>query len=527
MKQKIFKLLAAPALLVTAGLMLAGCTNNFDGTKVNYEQKKQEMTDNLGTVDSAWTGYVNCNTWNIEQAGKQSNIEIRIESRTKLDMDSALAAITFYMLKDNTDNSAYYPMHDGECTKTLVGTNESGAWKDFAQTGNSTDGIRTIFKFDVDTSAVTTNMIAVIVDATKLKDVFGNLVLNLDTNHKAGQESDSWIQYITVNRDKDGNPTTNLSNTVYEDFCYTFMPIDLSSVNDSLDNATGKVTFIIDAVPVNEAGDAYDETLAPTMKQSFVLRTKGLEEAAYKDVALDWTYEAGQYKATTEVLPYGTKYSLVQIMTSFTRPEWITKVYGHPAFTDFFPAGAKDEILSRTSNVLTEQPDYIVDDPTDPADSGDSWTAGAYDEDDVIDYQNDLLQVTRSRTQAYSKWISGYYDDQGNYHSGYYEYYYYYKWTISPESGVKLKTYDDFIVTGDNYNKLETVISYVKNSDDTIRTIYIELKNIVCGFTPTLWVGNGTTLEENTAYPKQLKFGSPYKNILMGEAGGYVPLDND
>lgn len=526
MKQKIFKLLAAPALLVTAGLMLAGCTNNFDGTKVNYEQKKQEITDNLGTVDSAWTGYVNCNTWSIGQAGKQSNIEIRIESRTKLDRDSALAAITFYKLKDNTDNSAYYPMHDGECTKTLVGTNESGAWEDFAQTGNSTDGIRTIFKFDVDTSAVTTNKIAVIVDATKLKDVFGNLVLNLDTNNKAGQESDSWIQYITVYNDKDGNPTTSLSSVNEELFRYPFMPIDPNSVNDSLDNATGKVTFTIDALHVNEAGDAYDETLASTMKQAFVLRTKGLEEAAYKDVSLDWTYEAGQYKATTAALPYGTKYSLVQVMTSFESPAWITKVYGHPAFTDFFPVGAKEEILNGISSVLTEQPDYIVDDPTDPADSGASWTAGAYDEDDVIDYQNDLLRVTRSRTQAGSKYISGYYDDQGNYHSSYTEYYYYYKWTISPESGVKLKTYDDFIVTGENYNKFETIMTYVKNSDDTIRTIYIETKVPVKN-TATLWVGSGTTLEENTAYPKQLKFGSPYKDILMGEAGGYVPLDND
>ena len=213
-------------------------------------------------------------------------------------------------------------------------------------------------------------------------------------------------------------------------------------------------------------------------------------------------------------------------MTSFESPAWITKVYGHPAFTDFFPAGAKDEILSGISSVLTEQPDYIVDDPTDPADSGASWTAGAYDEDDVIDYQNDLLQVTRSRTQTGSKYISSYYDDQGNYHSGYTEYYYYYKWTISPESGVKLKTYDDFIVTGENYNKFETIMTYVKNSDDTIRTIYIETKVPVKN-TATLWVGSGTTLEENTAYPKQLKFGSPYKDILMGEAGGYVPLDND
>lgn len=518
MKQKILKLLAAPALLLAAGITLSGCVKDIDGTNANYGEKKQEITDNLGTADAAWTGYVECWAGNIGQAQKQSNITLEIYSPTKLDMTTVDSAITFYKLKANTDNASYYPMRDGELAKEQVGTTVSESWRDYAQNGgNNEKGLQTVIKYDVNTESVTTNKIAVIVDATKLKDVFGNFVLNLDENYKSGQESDSWIKYIGVSRDKDGNSTTALSG-VDENFRYPFMPIDPTSVSGNMDNTTGKVTFTIDAFTVNEAGDAYDETLAPTMKQSFVLRTKGLEEAAYKDVALDWAYEAGQYKATTEVLPYGTKYSLVEIMTSFTSPEWITKVYGHPAFTDFYPAGAKEQIDSGESNVITEQPDYIIDNPTTPGE----WTVKAYDKDVVIGYQNGLLHVTRIYD---SKLISGYWDDEGYYHSSYYVAYY--KWEITPETGVKLKTYDDFIVTGDNYNKLETVISYVKNSDDTIRTIYIELKNVVTGFTPKLWVGSGTTLEENTAYPKQLKFGSPYKDILMGDASGYIPLSND
>ncbi len=519
MKQKILKLLAAPALLLAAGITLSGCVNDFDGTNVNYEEKKQEITDNLGTADTGWTGYVDVWTDNIQQAEKQSHINLNIYSPAKLDMTTVDSAITFYKLKNNTDDANYYPMHDGELTKVQVGVNVSESWRDYAQNGgNNERGVSTQIKYDVDTESVTTNRIAVIVDATKLKDVFGNFVLNLDGNYKAGQESDNWIKYITVNRDKDGNPTTSLSG-VNEEFRSPFMPIDPSSVNDSLDNATGKVTFTIDAVYVNEAGDAYDETLASKMKQAFVLRTKGLEEAAYKDVSLDWTYEAGQYKATTAALPYGTKYSLVQVMTSFESPAWITKVYGHPAFTDFFPAGAKDEILSGTSNVLTEQPDYIVDDPTDPDDSGASWTAGAYDEAGIKTFQKSLLTVSRNDG---SRYISSYYDEDWNYHSGYYLYNY--RWTITPKSGVILDKYEDFIVVGDNYNKIETVISYVKNSDDTIRTIYIELKNPVKDFTPKLFVGSSTTLKENTAYPKQLKFGLPFKDPSKGEAAGYTQL---
>ena len=249
---------------------------------------------------------------------------------------------------------------------------------------------------------------------------------------------------------------------------------------------------------------------------------------------MTWTYEAEQYKATTaDALPYGTKYSLVQVMKPYTAPEWIAKVYGHPGFTDFAVTGAKEEISACVgeSNVITEQPDVIIDDPNNPDGSGDSWNIGAYDESDVIAYQNSFLHVTRSRTQQSRKYISSYYDDQGNYHSGYYEYYYYYKWTISPESGVTLKSYNDFIVTDSDYNKLDIEMSFVNNSDEnnTIRTIYINLKNPAPSTYPILWVGNGTVLDDgiNTAYPKQVKFGSPYKITLMGDASGYVPLSID
>ena len=424
-------------------------------------------------------------------------------------------------------------MHDGELTKEQVGVSVSESWDDYAQNGgNSERGVRTTIKYDVNTEDVTTNRIALIVDATKLKDVFGNFVLNRDGNYKAGQESDSWIKYIWVNRKSDGTSTTGLSGLHDENFCYVFVPFDTNTLAASVDSATGKLSFTMDAEAKNEAGTEYDDALASTLHEYFTLRTISLQETAYKDVPLTWTYEAGQYKATTaDALSYGTKYSLVQVMKPYTAPEWIAKVYGHPGFTDFAVTGAKEEISACVgeSNVITEQPDTIVDDPSDPDNSGDSWAPSTYDTADVIGYQNALLHVIRNRTQVGSEYISGYYDENGNWVSGHTVYYYYYKWEISPESGVTLKSYNDFIVTDSDYNKLDIEMSFVNNSDEnnTIRTIYIELKKPVSE--PILWVGNGTVLDDgiNTAYPKQVKFGSPYKSILMGDASGYVPLRKD
>lgn len=525
MKQKILKLLAAPALLLAAGITLSGCVNDFDGTNVNYEEKKQEITDNLGTADKAWTGYVDVWTDNIQQAEKQSHINLNIYSPTKLDMTTVDSAITFYKLKANTDNASYYPMHDGELAKEQVGTTVSESWRDYAQNGgNNEKGLQTVIKYDVNTESVTTNKIAVIVDATKLKDVFGNFVLNLDGNYKAGQESDNWITYIGVNKQSDGTTNTTPINNIYrEEFRKEYNPInpfpDTNTPANGLqiapNGSEGKWDITIPAFAVaKEPGEtpACDETLADIMKQSFVLRTKGLDESAYKDVALEWAYEAGTpsvYKATTAELPYGTKFNLLMIKPEYSAPAWYAKVYGHAGFTDTDTTGSKRYLLNtaKDSYYIKDQPDYIINSWSDPDDS--TWSAGEYTLNTITNNQKALFNGLSPSTT--SKYIS----NIGNT--------YYYKWTITPATDVELKTYDDFIVTDNKYNKIEAVISYVKESDDTIRTIYIELKNNV-SFTPKLFVGSGTTLEENTAYPKQLKFGTPYKDPSKGDAAGYIQL---
>ena len=535
MKQEKFKLLAASALLLAVGLIATGCKNDFDGTTVNYEEKKLEMTDNLGPATSAWTGYIDVNNTWIDQAGAQSNIEVRIKSPVRLDPSTVEGAITFYKLKNNTENADWYPMHDGECTKTLVNSSETRCEMDYANNATKQDGVQTVFKYDVDTSAVTTKQIALIVDATKLKDIEGNFVLNLDNNYKAGQESDSYIAYINIGRDKDGNQTTNLSYKIdyAENFRKDFLPVKTEAMTITANGTTGKWDITIPAVAVSAPGAtaAYDETFVGKMNEAFVLYTKALEAAEYKQVALEWGYASAEYKATTEELSYGTDFTVLMIKKDYTAPAWFSQVYGHPGFVDAKILNSTTDLLGgtrKTSTYIKDQPDFIVDDFTDPADSGNSWAAAAYDEADIIANQNALLHVTLP-DHTY-KYVSGHYGPS-NYLSGYYNHYF--RWVITPETNVVLDKYEDFILTDKNYKKLEAKISIVKNSDDSLSTIYIELKNPIRSSssssydTPKLYVGSGTTLKENSAYPNQLKFGTSFKDPLMGDASGYIPLSKD
>ena len=538
MKQKIIKLISASALILAAGLIATGCKNDIDGTTVNFEEKKLEMTDNLGTADKAWTGYVHIdNTW-INRAEKQSHIEVKIESHVLLDMSTVNDAITFYKLKNNEGNAAWYPWHDGTCTKELVGSVVEDCWSDYQLVGggNNQKGLRTIFKYDVDTSGVTTKKIAVIVDATKLKDVFGNFVLNLDKNYKAGQESDSFIQYITIDRDKDGNSTTALSynNNYAENFRQAYNPVNPNGLSITPNGSTGKYDITMPANLVNQPGEAaaYDETLASTMKAAFKLYVKAPEDAAYKPVDLDWAFDTNQYKAPTQEFAYGTKFKVVMIKPQISAPAWYSKVYGHAGFVDTDTTGSTTDLPNNsvTCNYIKDQPDYIVDNFTDADDSGETWASGSYSEDTIKNNQNALLRVSKSSN---SKYVSGYWNREHTvYTSGYYKYYI--RWTITPQTGlandVILTNAEDFIVVGENNNKLDATVSIVRNNDEakSVRTIYVELKNPVADNSePKLYVGPGTTLKENKAYPRQLKFGTLVKDPLKGDASGYIPLSND
>ena len=538
-KKSLFaKVSGVLSLLTMTALIFAGCVQNFDGTKINFEQKKEEITSSYGTANPAWSGEVIITDTPIAQASKTTDIDVVILSPYELDMATIEDAVSFYKLKDNTDNAAYYPMHDGDALKKEL------LYSDAVAYSSGKCNVKTTFTFIVNTEDVTTDYIAVIVDATKLKDTLGNFVLNLDKNYKAGEESDSFIKYIGVTADKDGTPITsyltalsapNPDDRIKEDFRAEYNPVnplDITVAQNSEDHSKWDIIIPTgNPVSIDPSYEA-DKSLADTMKASFKLRTTGLDKTS-ENVDLDWAWSdspAG-YKATTPELAYGTTFTVIMIMPEITAPDWYSKVYGHPGFTTQYEKGATmdlDDLIQGTPNQsrLPVTTDYLKTEPdgfivSNFGDSDNStWSAGTTSIATITGYQKALLNVTRRD-------IFTYYNDESRY---------YYKWEISPSTSlanpVVLDAYDDFIVVKYNsntgaYDKVEIEKEVVTNSDGTLRTIYITTKYPVSGAGLNLWVGSGTTLKENKAYTNQKKFGTFFKDASKGDASGYVQLTND
>ena len=519
------KAAALLSLVSCASLMLASCAPDIDGTTANYEEKKQELNADLGlkaldySSEDGYSSAIVLGTTSLDSAQKNSDVSLSVYTKTKLDKESLNSAITFYSLKTNTDNELFYPIHDAVLEKSLVTVSERPT---DSYDPIISDGVATSISYEINAESVTTDKIAVVVDATKLRDVSGNLPLNLNNNKVFGEAADSFVSYISVFEKNDGTATDSLGYNYPETFNYVYTPVQvlgfLSITQNSSDGSCYDIWIPATGVP-NESGSVvYDETLSDTLKRCAKIRVALPESTVAEDQSLDWTYGSSSYgsKATTGCLPYGTKIlGLVFEIPEISVPQNLEKVYGHPAvaLTEILSVGSKylqEPYSSTTLNFIKDEPEFIVSDYSDPADS--AWTSGTFYEYDIQLAQISLLSVSYSTKAAEERTYGGGLHSVGDY----------YTFEVSTRLGATLSTYEDFILT-DSYNrKIESVKSFVKNADGSLRTVYIATK-MPCSSQPKLWVGSGTTLSQNAAHPRQLKFGT-FKNVSKGDVSGYVNL---
>ena len=535
MKTRFYKYLALPALLLCSVFAFTSCVKNFDGTTVDFSEKEQEITGRTGGNQKQFSGDIRV----VEPTGaleKSSHalVTLKFYSLAQLDMDSVNAAVTFYRLKNNTKNPDYYPEHNGTVKIVrIIDSRTSKTAYDFNLDPSNGDesGIATEIDFELDTSSVTENKIAVIAEAGKLKDKAGNFVLNLDKSYIAGQESDSWIKYIPVTGT---GITTNINSTYDESFHEGYAPVDWTSLIGPADGVTGKYNFQISAEDVSSPADSasYDSSFASKLNSCMFLRAKTLDKTEYEDIPLTgWTYDDSNhvFKASSPVLAYKTTFTVVMSMPEITAPAWYKDVYGHPGFCSQYEPGTKFDLRAMMgqppieTNLIITEPDFIVNEW---GTSAVAWTAANFTEDytlvstsdhDIFYNQGQVLNVyLYTRT---SKKSGGYP----------------YKWEISTNSSAAFDkdACDDFIVTDTSYGKIEITKEIVKNNDGSIQKIIVIVNNPWAhryddSSHPILWVGNGTKLAAGTnpAHEKQLKFGT-YKNPLMGDASGYTKIDYD
>ena len=523
MKKNIFKTLAVS--FVFASLVLTGCVQNFDGTKPNYSQKKQELTGNSGVNKSA----KGLRSWNvslygedgntlstIDQASENTWIEVVFEDcEFELDQDSVVKGLSFVKLKNNSANNYYAPEHDGELPKTLIRVEEPTSYSGDVS-----------FYFRVDTRTVETRKIALVVDATKIEYANGSDVISNDGNLKAGEETDSFVKYITISQKADGTQTTQLGSTIggshaWEDFAWTwgYNPNSLSKVADLVDSSgkeTGAIRFYVYAKNnrANYIDDAtYDQSLAETLSKIYTLQTQKPGTTKWVDEKLTFTYHdvastvatdpysAHTYTTDVPAMEAGTKWRIVHdsSVSIGNPPAWYQDYYLHPEFKD------KRKVITKVAPSSDDY--YVVSYANEDTEYICLWSSETFNKD--------KCSYTYARSAQRSMFTVSCPNN---------EYI-----LITPKAGVDLATVDGFVLVNANGNGIiETETTVHKNTSDVIDYITIAPKNKNFSGKVKLYVNEKTTLKSNSYNAKQLKFGfypQPLNNL--GELTGHYQLPDE
>lgn len=514
MKKIFAKELAALAVLALA---FTGCNTAFDGTNANFSEKESEYTEISGATNKFTgdnkLGKIEC----VDRIYKNNNknvINVTITSFSKIDLESADKAIHFQKLTNN-QTSGYYPIRGDDLPKTRIGVDE----------GTGTGTFKTTIAYEVNGTGVTTNKVALFVDAKELKTKGGSAVLALDKNTIRGEESDSFIKYL----DADGDTAIT---GVSENFCPKYFPIDVSGVNkvelhDASGNPTGLYIFTIQAKNKKNtlqtgAADDWESGLAAKLNDAVVIQYRKPGSRTYEEKKLSWKYNDVTHSYTTNTTfdEIGTEWrAVITIPDDIVTPAWYKDVYGHPAIVyseDLDKGvGAKTNIGSDETYTLHKTvPSYIVvdrDDATHGSDSTSSYVPISYKKPGIRSAQKTFFSVTGNDNCFY----------------------------VSPSNESVRDILDpaaakDFIVVDANNKKIAAdvdVITYSYNDGDArdgkvkgvkITVTDVHYRNSLSGL--KVCVGRGTKIRENKMYPSQLEFGQ-WKDVADDDASGYVQIN--
>lgn len=493
---------------VSAALIISVCSCNYSGTKENFTGNAYNNYASVyDTIPApASVEYV---SGDISMAAKRTVMEVLIISPAKLDEKTIDSALNFYSLSDNTVNKYFYPVRSSTpLAKELIdvssdvhedGINDySGAWY------NDTSCVKTFVTFMVDTSKVITEEIAFVADAAKLKDKTGRLVLDGNYNHKCGEESDSYIQYITVEKTSDDNSPAVLSYTYSEDFCRSLDDFGGLAPTSELEKngtvPTGKILYTIDVSGLGLAKieginitTVYPKEFEEELKKMYVFRYLPKGASSWKEETLNWKYfEADkEYKATsTTVLAYGAQYCLSVKENNSLTWDAAKPFFGHTVVFSW-AKNRKEYTDYGYFNYLAAEPSFIVDAP-DNTINDQGYTPKYCSYDTFRSAQRYILDYRTRDDYSIEIFIRDDYVDKD----------------------IRFDSYDGFVITDNKLNKLKTKPPVVFEKDDKgIISIILELENpnLKLNFNYSgnkLFVGGNTSIP-NRAHDLQRKFGTP------------------
>lgn len=493
---KKYSFLAAIGTLL---VLFAGCNNVYTGGDITAQTADFSEAESIATGTISGTARAttfSLSTTTIDVASSASEVKLELESYTKLDETSIASAFKFYTLEDNSTYKYYVPTRKTQLSssvKNLITTTSTTSGSAFSK------NITTSVTFTVDTSSVETSAIAVLADATVLKDKKGNLVLNADNNETCGEDTDSYVKYIDVTYKAAGTTTTALNYILEENFRpdYPVSAISYAPTVSLQSNNTITVTTLEASYYDYSTGSLelkYATDLASTLATMYNLQISRPGDSTWADVSLSFVYDetSKKYVATTSEMTPGTRYRLVTKKparsSALTESTNSTVFYGHTAYSSYATKAKTAYDNTNTVTQYTTSPSYIIDTTT--------FSAGKYSYNDITTAQKGLFTVTSATSNT------GLYTIAYN----------------NSTLGGFLSTVD-FIVTDKNYTKLNSTATL---SD--INTVTLQLANKYYSGDVYIWVGTGTTITSNSVNPTQTTFGI-YKDVTYSDASGYIKIN--
>ena len=499
---------------VTAVLALfaTGCSGaytggKYKGTTTDYSGAEENVTTPVGNsivarakfasfiigtgsqFDHGWD-WVSMAT--IAKASETSTVNITIKSYSRLNEASIEKAVTFYTIEQNKKYSDGAPVRK-DVLKSSVKECEVTGGGDSPASQNVTTNL----VFTVDTSKVTDDTIAVLIDATILKDKIGNFVVNGDENDKVGEATDSLVRYITVSKKADDSDTNPFPQFYYgEDFSPDFPIKAYEKNNFAYDYANGKVTLTTKTAEwfdYSKAESVTAENLKDSLKSRFVIQTLAMGEKTWKDNELVFNYDSNNknYTASVTGLTTGTRYRLIIRNAAKEKgpceTDSSTIKFGHPAYLSYWNKAYTTIDNNEMVKYFPEGQEIIL--------TTTAFNAGTeYDSDYITTAQRSLLTAEKIA------------DDT---------------WKVTLVSPYEFAKADGFIVTDSNNVKVE---SETEKFSDNI--VFVKIKTKASG-TYKLWVGKETTIKVNAINSSQIAFGNFYQNVENVDAAGYVYLNSD
>ena len=517
------------AFALSAVMIFAGC--EFQGTKAKF--KGDEETDYNATYRSVvLPGTVEIynrddlgNPIGVgSNAGEYTPFSFLIVSNGALNEDSIEDACNFYSVaKNETDPLYFYPVISSTpLSKKLYsidvvvkpenndGTTLTKNYNDIIMYNLNALGyyndevVLTMVTYNVEASQVTTNKIALIVDATTLKEKSKAYVLNFDGNDECGEDSDSIIKFYDVNNA--GGTLTDIppsSCARAESWCYA-PTFDFAPANFTVEtNADGLqyLHFECGAPAYSEKSNfVYGDKLADVINQIYSYRFLPIGEKKWQSVPVNVTYnkDTHVYEANSDPIPLGTKYGYGYEGNNKATWDDAAKSFGGIAPRLSYKKDSENFAYLGIAWSYTTEPDYIITDP-DARDTTNAVTVTLKPAPYITD---SAIQTVQAGILDYAFLSNGIIkiSINDNFKDNY---------------NIRFGATDGFVITVRNHNSStgydyagDILDSKVINTSETEVSIQLDNQYYdMSDSTLMIWVGYDTTIKANKLYPKQTHFG--------------------